>query len=346
MRFMRRFWILVLLLFVCAPAFAQTIEVPPTTEGGKLIQSLITVARMDELRWPDFSDYRKHLHNFYGPLGYGLVWSKGGRVTPQARVVIDLFEAADTKGINSVDYDGQRWHERLTALERTPAETDLARFDLAVSTSLMRYISDLHIGRINPRNVRFDLDIESKKYYLPKLLGDIAAAPDPNNILNTIEPPYDGYRNLQRALATYRKLAADAAAEKPLPVVKMLKPGQGYAALPQLARMLRRVGDLAPADQTSDKIYDEALVVAVKRFQDRHGLQADGVISERTFRALNVPLSYRVRQIEWALERWRWGPTEFETPPIILHIPPFVLRAWEEHGKTPVARPVVLRQAF
>ena len=88
-------------------------------------------------------------------------------MTPQARTVIALFEAADAKGINSVDYDGARWKDRVAALDVTPDETALARFDLALSTSLMRYISDLHIGRINPRNLRFDLDIESKKYYLP-----------------------------------------------------------------------------------------------------------------------------------------------------------------------------------
>ncbi|HYM59953.1 MAG TPA: hypothetical protein VEZ11_03555, partial [Thermoanaerobaculia bacterium] len=199
---MRRSSTLLLLLLVCSPAFAQTVEVPPTTEGGKLIQSLITAARMDELRWPDFNDYRKHLRNFYGGIGYGLVWSRGGHVTPQARTIIALFEAADAKGVNSVDYDGPRWHDRLTALERTPTETDLARFDLAVSASLMRYISDLHIGRINPRNVRFDLDIEAKKYYLPKLLTDIRESNDPGAILAQVEPQYPEYRRLQTALAT------------------------------------------------------------------------------------------------------------------------------------------------
>jgi murein L,D-transpeptidase YcbB/YkuD len=343
---MRRFSTFVLLLFVCSSGIAQTVEIPPATEGGKLIQSLITVARMEELRWPDFSDYRKHLRNFYGPIGYAMVWSKGGRVTGQARIVINLFEAADLKGINSVDYDGSRWRDRLAALGKAPTETDLARFDLAVSTSLMRYISDLHIGRINPRNVRFDLDIESKKYYLPKLLNDIAVSPDPSSILNPIEPQYDGYRSLQQALATYRRLAADAVTEKPLPAVKVLKPGQPYPALPQLARMLRRVGDLAPGAKTDDKIYDETLAAAVRNFQKRHGLEPDGIISDRTFRALNVPLSYRVRQIEWALERWRWAPMEFETPPIIVNIPEFILRAWDEHGKTAVAMRVVVGQAY
>jgi murein L,D-transpeptidase YcbB/YkuD len=344
---MRRFLAPLLLLSLCLPLAAQTVEIPPVTDGGRLIQTLITAGRMDdELRWPDFSDYRKHLHNLYGANGYAMLWSKDGHVTPQAKSAIAMFEAADAKGINAVDYDGARWSDRMAALERpAPNDVALARFDLALTISLMRYISDLHIGRINPRNLRFDLDIESKKYYLPTLLAN-AAAGDPATVLASIEPPYEGYRKLQIALAEYRRLAADAANEKPLPVVKVLKPGQPYAALPQLARVLRRTGDLAATATADEKLYAEPLVAAVKHFQTRHGLEPDGVLSARTFAALNVPLGYRVRQIQWALERWRWAPTEFATPPILVNVPEFRLRVWDEKGRTALSMPVVVGQAF
>lgn len=345
---MRRSVACLLLLFVCPAVFAQTVETLPQTAGGKLIQSLIEAGRMDELRWPDFSDYRKHLRNFYGPAGYTNFWTRDGKLTPQSRAVIALFEAADAKGINAVDYDAPRWRDRIAALEAVPNEVALARFDLALSATLMRYISDLHIGRINPRNLRFDLDIEGKKYYLPTRLADVAVSPDPAAALSDIEPQYDEYRRLQQALADYRHYAADAANEKPLPVVKSVKPGAAYAGVAQLARMLRRVGDL-PADAAFDEkrgIYDGALVDAVKRFQTRHGLENGGTLGDKTFAALNVPLSYRVRQIQWALERWRWAPMQFPAPPIIVNVPEFVLRAWGPDNKTAVTMRVVVGQAY
>ena len=154
---------IVLLLLVCSIASAQTIEIAPATESGRAIQSLIEKASMDELRWPDFSDYRKHLRNFYGANGYALAWSQDGKATPQALTVIDLLQAADAKGINAVDYDAPRWPSRLKSLN----ESNAARFDLALTVALMRYISDLHIGRVNPRNVRwilrtFDIRAESQ----------------------------------------------------------------------------------------------------------------------------------------------------------------------------------------
>lgn len=330
-----------ILALVALPLLAQT-------DGPSTIRALVEAGRSDDLRWPDFSDYRKHLVNFYEPLGYGLAWSRERRVTPQARSVIALFERADAKGINAADYDGSRWDGRLRALEANPDDVALARFDLAVTITLMRYISDLHIGRINPRNLRFELDIESKKYYLPKLLTEIKDALDPPLILAQIEPPYDDYHRLQGALALYRRLAVEAANEAPLPDVKTIKPGEAFDAAPQLARMLRRVGDLAPSARVDPKrlVYDGVLVAAVKRFQSRHGLDPDGVISTRTFHQLNTPLSFRVKQIQWALERWRWAPMEFSTPPIIVNIPEFILHAWNEQGQTQLLMRVVVGKAY
>ena len=50
------------------------------------------------------------------------------------------------------------------------------------------------------------------------------------------------------------------------------------------------------------------MVDGVKRFQVRHGLEPDGVLGKSTIAALRLPLAWRVRQIELALERLRWLP--------------------------------------
>jgi murein L,D-transpeptidase YcbB/YkuD len=112
--------------------------------------------------------------------------------------------------------------------------------------------------------------------------------------------------------------------------------------------MLRRVGDL-PANAKVDVkrlVYDGALVDAVKRFQLRHGLEGTGTLGPKTFSELNTPLAQRLRQIEWALERWRWAPMEFDTPPIIVNIPEFTLRGWNAQGGTDIGMRVVVGTAY
>ena len=52
--------------------------------------------------------------------------------------------------------------------------------------------------------------------------------------------------------------------------------------------------------------YEGALVDAVRAFQDRHGLKADGVLGRDTLAELATPVSTRAcSQIEWSLERLR-----------------------------------------
>jgi hypothetical protein len=45
-----------------------------------------------------------------------------------------------------------------------------ARFDPALTVCLMRYISDLHIGKVNSKTFHFGLDVEHKKYVLADFL--------------------------------------------------------------------------------------------------------------------------------------------------------------------------------
>ena len=69
----RSFAVAVLLLLVCPLIAAQVPQQAPQpqppavpADGPSTIKALVETSRMDELRWPDFSDYRKHLVNFYG----------------------------------------------------------------------------------------------------------------------------------------------------------------------------------------------------------------------------------------------------------------------------------------
>jgi murein L,D-transpeptidase YcbB/YkuD len=118
--------------------------------------------------------------------------------------------------------------------------------------------------------------------------------------------------------------------------------------LAPLARFLRLVGDLPPGPNGTEtpQVYDGQLVEAVKRFQGRHGLDADGVLGPATVQALNVPLAERVRQLQLTLERWRWLPEEFSAPPIIVNIPDFRLRALDAGNAVAMEMRVVVGAAL
>jgi murein L,D-transpeptidase YcbB/YkuD len=111
----------------------------------------------------------------------------------------------------------------------------------------------------------------------------------------------------------------------------VLHPEESYAGLGVLSRQLAALGDLlagmpAPAGSTA---YEGTLAEGVKRFQVRHGLESDGVLGKRTQAALRIPLAWRVRQIELALERLRWLPHLGDERLVAINIPMFRLWAWD-----------------
>lgn len=329
---------------------APTQQLSP--EGRAALQATISAGNIPELRWPNFSDYSKHLEDFYDSYGYSLPWVRGMEPTPQAQQLIALFLQAEQKGLSPDDYDGPRWSARLAKLKpgsTQPSEADAEQFDVALTVCVMRYISDLHIGKVNPQHFDFGLDVATKKYDLPDFLkGKVVDASDVAGVLAQVEPPYPGYQRTLEALHRYSELAKQADGA-PLPAVKKtIAPGDSYAGVPQLARMLKLVGDLpADADVPADgTVYQGALVDAVKSFQRRHGREPDGRLGATTVADLNIPLSTRVHQMQLALERWRWLPIDIHAAPIVVNIPEFRLRAYDENFKIVLSMNVVVGKAY
>ena len=147
----------------------------------------------------------------------------------------------------------------------------------------------------------------------------------------------DEYERTLRALNQYRVLAAEDDGALLPDTEKPVEPGDYYAEVPRLIRLLSLIGDLPAGEVLADsELYDGALVAAVKKFQFRHGLKPDGRIDAITLEQLNTPLDVRVRQLELALERWRRRPYDPTLPAIVLNLPEFRLRAF---GGTSAAGP-------
>jgi len=310
------------------------------------IQSLVAAGSLDGMRWPNFSDYRIWLQKLYEPAEYAPAWLQNNEPSSQALAMISRFNSAVQNGLEPEDYDASRWDGRLQALKSSNG--DPAGYDVALSVCAMRYISDLHIGRINPRHLSFDLDVDHKKYDLAHFVREqLLTATDVPAVLDSVEPPFPGYRRTEQALATYLKIMRDDDGEK-LPIPKKpIEPGQTYAGVPRLTRLLRLVGDLpSNADPNGSDVYDSSLADAVKHFQRRHGLETDGRLGPATVKELNVPLTQRVRQLQLTLERWRWLPSEFSAPPIIVNVPDFRLRALDGSNKVSFDMRVVVGKAL
>lgn len=316
---------------------------PPVLEPGvnKEINSIITLRQHPYLKSTDFANRTEDLDSLYKLFGYQLLWLGKANSSKLTADTLNLLVNAPDQGLSPEDYDVENLRTKLKAALTLPptAYKELALSDTALSIALLRFLHDLHYGRVNPQGINFNLQLRDKKILdIPALVKDSITLGTISKLSDLAEPKLEQYQKLKTALAAYRRLAAQS------PQVQFnfkgkLRPGEHHPQLPELGNFLVGMGDLIeyhPSDNAKEKPkYSADLVSGVKKFQLRHGLSPDGTIGSGTVLALNEPLKNRVTQIELAMERLRWLP---ELTPvnrsIIVNIPAFQLWAIDNNGES------------
>jgi L,D-transpeptidase YcbB len=74
---------------------------------------------------------------------------------------------------------------------------------------------------------------------------------------------------------------------------------------------------------------EDSVAAVLKRWQDRHDLDADGKIGRATFAALNVSAAERAAQIALNMERHRWLPRALGQRYVYVNVPAFRLDAYD-----------------
>jgi murein L,D-transpeptidase YcbB/YkuD len=108
---------------------------------------------------------------------------------------------------------------------------------------------------------------------------------------------------MEQAIYAYQDLVARGGWGT-VPADKQLSIGVRDPNVIELRRRLIASGDLRQASG-DPAAFDSYVQAAVKRFQERHGIPADGVVGAATFQALNVPAHVRLAQLQENLERIR-----------------------------------------
>ena len=234
----------------------KTTSAPNSADYADNIQALVEKPQLSVLRWPNYSDYQPAVKTFYDDRNYEIAWIRDGKPTTESDAFIQAFQGAGAKGLNAEDYDASRWPEREASLVRIAsahdnsdaAQNEVAQFDTAMTICVMRFISDLRIGRVNPQHFNFDIDVAKKKYDLAEFVSDNAVdAKDVPGLIRSVEPDSDQYRATEGALDRYLQLAKlQAAAQEPkLPDAPKAGIGVGgsYEATGELMARLELEGD-------------------------------------------------------------------------------------------------------
>ena len=248
------------------------------------------------IAWPQL------IHQFYAQRNFRPAWDRPGVVNDLHRALRD----SRNDGLDPRDYYTAQLEAMAADVRSGKAGSELrAQFDVLNTEALLRLGYHLSFGKVDPHT------FDSQWNYGRTLEGvniaqAIERALDADDVYNRIEalkPTHYLYVNLRRELARYYAIS-DAGGWKTIPAGPALKTGMTDARIAALRARLRMTGDISGSASDSQS-YDAELDRAVRIYQERLGLEADGVAGARTITELNVSVSARIEQIRINLDRGR-----------------------------------------
>lgn len=215
--------------------------------------------------------------------------------------------------------------------------------DVLLTDAFFRFSTHLLEGKVSPQ--RFDPHwiSPSHKFDIMEMLDKLSARRNIQETIYELAPPHEEYWNLAQA-SVQLKSVVDAGGWPNVESGGTIRLGDRGHRVDQLRTRLKFSLDLG-ASTGDDAMFDPVLEKAVRRFQARHGLKADGVAGKETLAALNVTAAQRWRQVMLNLERWRWLPRQWQDCRIIVNIAAFMLQGYRGDRKQ-IEMPVIVGKSY
>lgn len=278
--------------------------------------------------------------DFYSKRKYLPLWSDANGRLHRAFDLLHIIIHAEDEGLKPSDYYLEEIR-RYWALDGLNASI---RLDLFLSAALYRYSNHVYSGRFNPLELDINWHIENSPLDIGGLLSTVAGEKTIAQLLDELPPQHSGYQLLKKELRRFRELEQQGGRQE-LDDGPTLQPGVQHEQVMQLRQRLETTDERVENSLPDMDIFDYGLAEAVEHFQQRHGLTVDGHVGPQTRRALNVPLSERIRQISINMERWRWMPRTLEKRYLMVNMTGFEIHIVEDDLSV-LSMPVIIGNSF
>ncbi|PWR22175.1 L,D-transpeptidase family protein [Zavarzinia compransoris] len=276
---------------------------------------------------------RAAVERFYAQAGVAPLWTGSGRLAASVPALLALVAGAGEEGLDPARYP-------LGRLAGLLAEGAQGTYEVLLTDTLIRYVADRNGAGLAAVRLPVDMRELGKPVDAVAVLLAAVTAADPVAAVAATGPQDADYRALRQLLADYRALAAAGGWPSVPTGGAKIEPGAHDGRIPAIRARLAVTDGAGPAAGGANH-YDPELVAAVKRFQSRHGLKTDGVIGKLTLDYMAVPVEGRIRQLLVNLERKRQHLADLGPNRIIVNVPEFTLRYYED-GVLAMTVPVVI----
>ena len=269
--------------------------------------------------------------DYYYQNDYAPVWSDTGHFKPIVNEMMRYLDTAIIDGLFNRDYHYQSINEIRIQLEKDSVKKKDAvlwsKADILLTDAFMHMISDLKQGRIVTDSASWKNDTSKLNDFfalnLNKFRKDILISP----LMQSLQPKISGYHELKKGIRkfidsmdtrTYTYINYPYKTDNEEDSIKFLN---------QLQFRLKEGGYLN-SDQI--KIFDSAaLYNVITSYQRKNNFIADGKISGKLIKHLNLTDKEKLKRIFISLDRYKELPDSMPNKYIWVNLPSFYLRVWD-----------------
>jgi len=275
--------------------------------------------------------YHSIILSFYEKCDFKPLWTLDTGLTPQAEQLVRSIEEAGLDGLISEDYHLSQirtliadFKEAMRQRQSFDAQKQ-ADLDLLLTDAFLLFSSHLLSGRVMPNAVDSTWLFFNPVSDISLILNSNAYSSRIESFFEGLRPANAAYYRLRNALQHYIGIQKKGGWPS-IPTGPSLRIGDTDDRIDKIRKRLMVTKDIDPSARSVKPYeFDESLMKGVQRFQNRHGIEADGVVGTSTQKAMNVAVEDRIRQIELNLERWRWIPRDLGSRYILVNIADYSL---------------------
>lgn len=272
-----------LLTVLSEPARAQSPEEIESAVDRRILETALEGERRAILA--------QFLQEFYVVFDNTALWTDPINVEAALEAIAD----AESDGLNPEDFG----YSRIAALR---ASGDKASLDVALTENVVLLAYTLALGKIDPASLSVGIDY--RRAFSGDPIGALKRAVEERSLVQAIaaqRPRLLYYSSLRDALGSYRAMQRGGGwpAVSDGPTMRLGDSG------PRVEEMTRRLAAEGLSDGVTQE-FDPIVESAVRRFQEMHGLEADGIVGPSTVAEMNVNVEERIDQIRINMERARW----------------------------------------
>ena len=262
------------------------------------------------------------LPEFYEQRQFKPAWTATEKIDDLMRAIDEI----EMDGLIPADYHRRQIRDlsQEIKVQSSPEPQLLAHRDLLLTDALVLLGYHLNYGKVDPVNLdpNWNMSARMNRGDPATLIQEAIDSGSFYKFISDLKPRDEFYNQLKAVLAKYQRIKKEGGWQQ-IPAGPTLKKGMEDDRVKLVRNRLHATGDLAATASLTSAIFDDDLEQAVRHFQQRYGLEPDGIAGKNTLQAMNVPVDKRIDQLRVNLERVRWVLHEDLDTFVFVNIPGF-----------------------